>query len=165
MKKRVIIIIVSSFTILLAVFSLLALMAETHPYGPDDWRYGVQSWTERVRMGLIKEPAARFEYVLDVANYCLADLAAAETPKGVDAAARALAHALDVASQLTSAAVSEQREDDAGGAADPVHPLGPGAAGADGGAGDAERGAAAQRDQCGAERGDRGGERRAVPRS
>ena len=110
MKKRAIIILISTITILVAALSLLALMAETHPYGPDDWRYGVQSWTETVRTRLIKDPAARFEYVLSVANYCLADLAAAETPTGVDAAARALANALDVASQLTSAGVSEQRE-------------------------------------------------------
>jgi hypothetical protein len=110
MKKRAIILLISTITILVAGLSLLALMAETHPYGPDDWRYGVQNWTETVRMRLIKDPAARFEYVLSVANYCLADLAAAETPTGVDAAARALANALDVASQLTSAGVSEQRE-------------------------------------------------------
>ena len=45
-----------------------------------------------------------------MADYCLADLAVAETPKGVDAAARGLASALDVASDVISAAVSEARE-------------------------------------------------------
>ena len=63
---------------LAVVISLLALLSETHPYGPDDWRYGMQSWQPSpVRARLISDPAKRFEYVLRVANYCLADLAAA----------------------------------------------------------------------------------------
>ena len=43
MKKRLVIILMSSFTMLAVVVSLLALLSETHPYGPDDWRYGMQT--------------------------------------------------------------------------------------------------------------------------
>ena len=95
---------------MVAAVTLLAFIGETHPYAADDWRYGVQTMSERVRMGLVKEPVVRFEYVMRIADYYLADLAVAETPQGVDAAARALAHALDVASQITSAAISGERE-------------------------------------------------------
>ena len=55
-------------------------------------------------MGLTREPARRFEYALEVADYCLADLAAAETPRQVDRAARQLARALDVAMAVINAA-------------------------------------------------------------
>ena len=110
MKKRLIIILVSSFTVLAVVIALLALMSETHPYGPDDWRYGLQTWSETVRMKLVRNAAERFEYVLRIADYCLADLAAAETTKGVDRSAQALANALDEASEITSAAMSGERE-------------------------------------------------------
>jgi len=110
MKTRVIIIIISSIIIFAAAVTLLAFISETHPYAADDWRYGVQTWAERVRMSLTKDSAARFDYAMRIADYCLADLAVAETPKGVDGAARSLAHALDVASRLTSEAVSGERE-------------------------------------------------------
>ena len=110
MKKRLVIILVSSFTMLVVVLSLLALLSETHPYGPDDWRYGLQSAAENVRARLIGDPGKRFEYVLGVANYALADLAAAATPQGVDKAAVELARALDLASELTSQALSGERE-------------------------------------------------------
>ncbi len=110
MKKQMIVILSSTLVILVVWVSLLALMAETHPHGPEDWRYGLQSWAETVRMKMGKDPEKRFEYALRVADFCLADLAAAETPRGVDRAARELAKALDTASRLTSAGVSEQRE-------------------------------------------------------
>ena len=109
-KKRVIIILSSTFFVLIVAVSMLALMSETHPYTPGDWRYGIQAFAESVRMRLTTEADKRFEYVLDVANYCLADLAVAESPRGVDAAARGLAHALDVASSVVNAEDSEARE-------------------------------------------------------
>ena len=100
MNKKRVIILLSTFTILLVVGALLALMAETHPYGPNDWRYGIQTAAEGVRMRLITEPAARFEYALRVSDYCLADLALADTAGHIDKAARALAKALDFASEV-----------------------------------------------------------------
>ena len=50
-KKRVIIILACTFTVLAVVFSLLALMSETHPYGPGDWRYGIQAGRRRCGSG------------------------------------------------------------------------------------------------------------------
>ena len=103
-KKQLIVILLSTVTILIVVVAMLALMAETHPYPPGDWRYGIQSLAESMRMGLTREPTRRFEYALDVADYCLADLATAETPRQVDRAARQLARALDVAMAVINAA-------------------------------------------------------------
>ena len=100
MNKKRVIILLSTFTILLVVGTLLALLSETHPYGPNDWRYGIQTAAESVRMRLISEPAQRFEYALRVSDYCLADLALADTAGHIDKAAWALAKALDFASEV-----------------------------------------------------------------
>ena len=50
-KKRLIIIVMSAATVLIAVVAMLALLAETHPYPPSDWRYGVSRWRKACGWG------------------------------------------------------------------------------------------------------------------
>ncbi|HSQ18540.1 MAG TPA: hypothetical protein VLM83_12625, partial [Anaerolineales bacterium] len=110
MNKKRVIMILSALAVLVTAVALLALMSETHPYGPNDWRYEIQTTAETTRMRLISEPTAQFDYALRVADYRLADLALAETPGQIDKAARALAKVLDFASEIINAAEESQAE-------------------------------------------------------